>query len=261
MDRSDGPVAMSVEPCVLVVAASDSSGGAGLSRDVATIASFNLRSAVAVTAVTVQTHEAVRRVEPVEASLVADQMMAAFSANHVEAVKIGLVASAAAVAAVASILRRHPAVPVVVDPVLAASSGGALADRYVTETMVGELLPRTTLVTPNRDELAALVGRPLPEEEEAVLAQGRLLLEAGAQAVLAKGGHGTGTASIDHLIRSDRPALPFSAPRLDTAMRGTGCMLASAIAAGIARGETLEASVAAAKDHVHARLRGHTRSE
>jgi hydroxymethylpyrimidine/phosphomethylpyrimidine kinase len=241
---------MSSAAHVLVVAGSDSSGGAGLGRDIETVAAFGLRSALALTAVTVQTHDAVLHVAPVEPSIVADQMKAAFSANRIGAVKIGLLPTPSAVAAVAAVLRRYPEVPVVLDPVLKASSGGSLGAADTARAMVAELCPLLSLVTPNHGELAALTGQPLAAEEAAVIAHGQMLLDAGAVAVLAKDGHGTGAYSTDLLLRRNRPPVPFRAQRLDAEMRGTGCMLASAVAAGLARGETLDDSVSGAKQHV-----------
>jgi hydroxymethylpyrimidine/phosphomethylpyrimidine kinase len=235
---------------VLVVAASDSSGGAGIARDIETVAGFGLQSALALTAVTVQTHDAVLHVAPVEPSIVADQMRTAFSANRIGAVKIGLLPTPSAVAAVAAVLRRYPEVQVVLAPVLKASSGGSLGAADTARAMVAELCPLLSLVTPNHGELAALTGQPVAADEAAVVARGQMLVDAGAAAVLAKGGHGTGASSIDLLLRPAAAPVPFHAPRLDAEMRGTGCMLASAVAAGLARGETLDDSVSGAKQHV-----------
>lgn len=239
---------------VLVVAASDSSGGAGIGRDIETVAAFGLRSALALTAVTVQTHDAVLDVASVEPSIVADQMKAAFSANRIGAVKIGLLPTASAVAAVATVLRRHPEIPVVLDPVLKASSGGSLGDADRAQAIVTELFPLVSLVTPNHGELASLTDQVVAANEAAVLAQGQMLIDAGATAVLVKGGHGTGAFATDFLLRPDAAPVPFHAPRLDAEMRGTGCMLASAIAAGLARGEVLERCIATSKNFVHARI-------
>lgn len=246
---------------VLVVAASDSSGGAGIARDVETVAAFGLQSALALTAVTVQTHNAVLHVAPVQPSIVADQMLAAFSANRIGAVKIGLLPTPPAVAVVASVLRRHPEIPVVLDPVLKASSGGALGNADTARAIVAELFPLVSLVTPNYGELAALTDQVVATDEAAVLAQGRLLIGAGAAAVLAKGGHGAGASATDFMLRRDRPPVPFRAQRLDAEMRGTGCMLASAIAAGLARGEALEKCIATSKNFVHARIAAMRRRE
>ncbi len=246
---------MSCASCVLVIAASDSSGGAGLSRDVETLAAFGVRSAVALTAITVQTHEAVHRVAPVEPALLADQIEAAFSANNIKAVKIGLLPTIPTIMETAAALRRHPNIPVILDPVLAASSGGALTDAGIAKALAAELVPLSTITTPNRDELAVLAGAQTAVNDEAVFTQSRTLLKTGAAAVLAKGGHGTGSSSTDHLLLAGQPEIAFNAPRLDTSMRGTGCMLASGIAAGLALGQPLETSVAGAKRFVYARLR------
>lgn len=261
MDGGDGTLAMMRDPCVLVVAASDSSGGAGIMRDAATVASFGMRTAVAVTAVTVQTHAAVLSVEPVAPTPVAEQMEAAITANTVRAVKIGLLPSVEVVAAVASVLRRNAGIPVVLDPVLVASSGGALTGADTTAVLIGELLPLVSLVTPNLGELATLSGESTGSGDEDIFRQGGTLLKHGAGAVLAKGGHGSGASAIDYLLRPDMPPLPLGAPRLEGTMRGTGCMLSSAIAAGLAREHTLERSVRQAKKFVHARLVDHMQQQ
>ncbi|UUP15743.1 Hydroxymethylpyrimidine/phosphomethylpyrimidine kinase [Nitratireductor thuwali] len=126
MADGDRAMAMKGDRHVLIVAGSDSSGGAGIARDIETVAACGLRSCLAVTAVTVQTHERVERIERVAPENVAAQMRAALAANDVAAIKIGMLGAGGAVEAVAAVLRDHAAVPVVLDPVIAASSGRAL---------------------------------------------------------------------------------------------------------------------------------------
>lgn len=235
---------------VLIVAGSDSSGGAGIVRDIETVAAHGLKSCVAITAVTVQTHRAVTAIEPVAVELVGAQMLAALESNPVAAIKIGMLGTGETLAAVAGILRRHPDVPVVLDPVLAASSGGGLLAASAIEQLRSEMFPLCTLITPNLPELARLTGRPLAQSAAEGMEAGSMLLASGAQAVLIKGGHATGDEAADILIRNGMPARTFTAPRLAGTMRGTGCMMASAIASQLASGETLEASVELAKDYV-----------
>lgn len=241
-------------PHLLIVAGSDSSGGAGLSRDVETVAAFGLRSAVAVTAVTVQTHGTVRHIEFVAPKLVADQMRAALEANRTAAIKIGMMGAAETIDAVSSVIAEHPSVPVVLDPVLASSSGRALLPLEAVGVLRQSLMPLCRLVTPNLPELAMLTGsRPAQDEKEA-LRQGAVLLDAGPAALLIKGGHATGENSTDFLVEKGQPVHRFGAPRLPAEMRGTGCMLASAIAAGLALDTPFGTSVSEAKQYVFDKL-------
>ncbi len=141
-------MALRREPHVLVVGGSDSSGGAGISRDIETISSIGVRTCLAVTALTVQTHEAVMEIHHLQPSLVADQMRAALQANTVAAIKIGMLATAEIVVAVAGALRENPQVPAVLDPVLASTSGRALLEAGAITAMKRNLMPLCRLVTP-----------------------------------------------------------------------------------------------------------------
>jgi hydroxymethylpyrimidine/phosphomethylpyrimidine kinase len=241
---------MAMIPHVLIVAGSDSSGGAGIARDIETVSAFGLKSCLAVTAVTVQTHTAVERVEQMPPELLAAQMRAAFAANPVAAVKIGMLGTAAAIEAVGTVLATRPEVPVVLDPVLASTSQGVLLEEDAIDVLRRDLMPACRLVTPNLLELARLSGSaPAPDEETARL-QGEELARTIGTAVLVKGGHAQGARAIDVLLQPNHPAIRFEAPRLQGGMRGTGCMLSSAIAASLALGASLEASVERAKQHV-----------
>ncbi|TKT77684.1 hydroxymethylpyrimidine/phosphomethylpyrimidine kinase [Aquamicrobium sp. LC103] len=245
---------MNGEPHVLVVAGSDSSGGAGIVRDIETIAAHGLRACVAVTAVTVQTHREAGAVEIMPPSLVAAQMRAALAANDVRAVKIGMLGMARMVSEIASVLRARPDLPVVLDPVLVTSSGGRLLDEDGTAALKQELLPLCRLVTPNWLELAVLAGRPAARGPGQAIEQAGQLLANGRGAVLVKAGHAPLERAGDMLVFRDRPPVHFDAPRLDAAMRGSGCMLSSAVAANLAGGFTLEDAVRAAKARVFAAL-------
>ncbi|MER8423191.1 hydroxymethylpyrimidine/phosphomethylpyrimidine kinase [Mesorhizobium sp. M1403] len=236
-------MAMRREPHVLVVGGSDSSGGAGIARDIETIASIGVRTCLAVTALTVQTHDAVMEIHRSPPSLVADQMRVALQANEVAAIKIGMLASADIIVAVATVLRKCPQVPAVFDPVLASTSGRALLEADAIAVMKRDLMPLCCLVTPNLPELALLIGSELAMDEDGALLQGQRLLAAGPQALLIKGGHASGPRSTDILLHSDQEPIRFDAPRLAGSMRGTGCILASAIAAHLAKAKSLEDSV------------------
>ncbi|MBZ9798774.1 hydroxymethylpyrimidine/phosphomethylpyrimidine kinase [Mesorhizobium sp. ES1-4] len=245
-----GDVAMAMTPHVLIVAGSDSSGGAGIARDVETVAAFGLRSCLAVTAATVQTHTAVEHIEHMPPEIIAAQMRAAFAANAVAAVKIGMLGTAAAIDAVGSVLASNRQVPVVLDPVLASTSGRMLLEDGAIDALRGDLMPICRLVIPNLIELARLTGSaPAPDEEIAQL-QGEELSRTVRSAVLVKGGHAEGPQAIDLLVQPERPVVRLEGPRLQRGMRGTGCMLSSAITASLAQGASLEASVRNAKQFV-----------
>lgn len=237
-------------PYVLIIAGSDSSGGAGIARDIETISAFGLRSCLTVTAVTVQTHTAVDRVEQMPPDHIAAQMRAAIAANSVAAVKIGMLGTAAAIEAVCSVLAANRKVPVVLDPVLASTSGRLLLEEDAIGTLHRDLMPMCHLVTPNLIELATLTGSVLAADEESACRQGEELSKALDTAVLVKGGHGKAKQSVDVLMQPNRPPVRFEAPRLHRGMRGTGCMLSSAIAASVALGASLEDSVRNAKQFV-----------
>ncbi|MGX9181957.1 hydroxymethylpyrimidine/phosphomethylpyrimidine kinase [Mesorhizobium sp. BHbdii] len=237
-------------PHVLIVAGSDSSGGAGIVRDIETVAAFGLRSCLAVTVVTVQTHAAVECVEQMPPELIAAQMRAAFAANPVAAVKIGMLGTAAAVRAVGAVLASNRQVPVVLDPVLASTSGRALLEDNAIDALRRDLMPACRLVTPNLIELARLNGSAPASDEKGARLQGEELSSAIRTAVLVKGGHAQGNEAVDILLQPDRLPLHLVAPRLPREMRGTGCMLSSAIAASLALGVSLEESVRSAKQHV-----------
>lgn len=239
---------------VLIIAGTDSSGGAGLTRDTATLAHFELEALCAVTAVTAQSDAAVAAVQVVPAALVSAQMAAALAGGRARAVKTGMLATRANVLAVAEALGRAPDLPLVVDPVLAASSGGELLEAAGRSALIAALLPRATLLTPNIQEAALLLGaRPASSEEE-LLEQGRALCALGAAAVLVKGGHAPGPRATDWLLSADGARRAFSAPRSARGHRGTGCALATAIAAGLAVGMPLAAACERAKQYVTALL-------
>lgn len=239
---------------VLVIAGTDSGGGAGLPRDLRTLAELNVRALCAVTAVTAQSDAQVLGVHVVPAAMVHAQITAAFATGRVAAVKIGMLATADNVQAVAAALRPHPAVPVVLDPVLAASSGAALLDAAGCEALRSLLLPQVSLLTPNIPEAAHLLSAEPATSEAQMLAQAHALRARGARAVLVKGGHGAGPEAVD-LLLSAQGVQRLAGPRLPASCRGTGCALASAAAASLASGATLEAACRHAKDYVTALLR------
>ncbi len=181
---------------VLIIAGSDSSGGAGLTRDVATLAAFGVEAACALTAVTAQTHARVTAMQALPAELVRAQIRAALESGPIAAVKIGMLANGGIALAVAASLPRREEVPIVLDPVLASSSGEALLDGEGCTVLRERLLPRTTLLTPNIPEAAALLGEEPAQGGPQLLRQAQYLLALGPSAVLVKGGHGAEPEAI-----------------------------------------------------------------
>ncbi|SHN82788.1 bifunctional hydroxymethylpyrimidine kinase/phosphomethylpyrimidine kinase [Bradyrhizobium erythrophlei] len=241
-------------PVALTIAGSDSSGGAGIQADLKTFAAFGVYGASVITALTAQNTQGVRGVHPVPADFVTAQLEAVFDDLDVSAVKIGMVAELDIVKAIASNLSRRAPDHVVLDPVMVATSDDRLLSPDAVKCLRDDLMPRATLITPNLPEAAALLEEDVAASEAAIADQGRRLLALGARAVLIKGGHGKGAESIDYLFTQDGvTALP--APRIATKnTHGTGCSLSSAIAAGLAKGETLEQAVRHAKTWISAAI-------
>lgn len=241
-------------PHVLVVAGTDSSGGAGIARDVETLAALGVRACLAVTAVTAQTDRLVERVEPMPARLVESQMRTALAGGLVRAVKLGMLAKTETAEAVGRVLAEHPDLPVVIDPVLVSTSGRLLIEDDAVSAYEG-LYGRAALITPNLPELAVLAGSAEAGTEAEAASQALVLVQRGARAVLVKGGHARTEEAADLLVTAGG-ITRHAMPRIDVSMRGTGCALASGIAAQLALGRPLSASVWAAKDLVFQRLSG-----
>ncbi|MBR0800593.1 bifunctional hydroxymethylpyrimidine kinase/phosphomethylpyrimidine kinase [Bradyrhizobium jicamae] len=234
-------------PIALTIAGSDSSGGAGIQADLKSFAALGVYGASVITALTAQNTTGVSAIHPVPAAFVAAQIDAVFADLAVGAVKIGMVAQAETIAAIADGLARWSPRHVVLDPVMVATSGDRLLAAGAVDALKTRLFPLASLITPNLPEAAALLSEPVAGNEAAVESQGRRLLALGCRAVLIKGGHGTGAESIDYLFDGAR-VVALSAPRVATPnTHGTGCSLSSAIAAGLARGDELESAVRNAK--------------
>lgn len=243
---------MSRRPAVLVIAATDSSGGAGVTRDVRVLSELGVDSLCAITAVTAQSDKSVTAVHHIPPEVIRAQIKGAFDTRRVDAIKIGMLGTRATVEAVADALSGQ-GLPVVIDPVLVSSSGGVLLDQDGRAALIQALLPTATLVTPNVPEVAALLGEAVATNEAVLLEQGRRLLDLGGRAILLKGGHSEGPEAVDLLISRDRLDR-LTAPRIAGSSRGTGCALASAIAAELARGNALLEACAAAKRYVRGML-------
>jgi hydroxymethylpyrimidine/phosphomethylpyrimidine kinase len=247
-------------PVALTIAGSDSSGGAGIQADLKTFAALGVYGASVVTALTAQNTTGVVAVHQVPAEFIGAQIDAVFSDFDVGAVKIGMVGSTAAIGALSAGLRRHRARNVILDTVMAASSGGKLLDDDAIDALRG-LMAQARLVTPNLPEAAALTGTTEASDEDEIVTQAQRLLTLGAAAVLIKGGHATGAESVDILVEG-RSTTRFALPRIDTSnTHGTGCTLASAIAAGLAQDVSLVDSVRQAKAYVASALKAADRLE
>ena len=241
-------------PRVLSIAGSDSGGGAGIQADLKTFAALGCFGMTAVTALTAQNTLGVRSIHAVPLQILADQIDAVVEDIGVDAVKIGMLHSADTVRTVASALKRHGLVKVVLDPVMIATSGAKLIDDQAIDVLVRELFPLAALVTPNLDEAALLVGRALASEADMESAA-RELIERGANAVLLKGGHLAGDTVSDLLLARGAAPVWMRAPRIASGnTHGTGCTLSSAIAAHLALGADLAESVARSREFVRGAL-------
>lgn len=237
-------------PIALTIAGSDSGGGAGIQADLKTFSALGVFGCSVISSLTAQNTLGVQGVYPVPPAFVQQQIHSVLSDLKVSAIKTGMLATADIILAVAESLNAFPAVPLVVDPVMVATSGDRLLAEDAIESLINHLFPLATLITPNLHEAAALLGLPVATDLKAMQQQGEKLLALGVQAVLMKGGHATSAEAVDLLITQDG-ITAFSAPRLNTRnTHGTGCTLASAIAAGLAKGLSLTESVQNAKDYL-----------
>lgn len=249
---------------ILIVAGSDSGGGAGIQADIRTVTMLGGHAMTAVTALTAQNTLGVQAVHPVPADMVVAQIRSCLDDIGADAVKIGMIGSAATAQAVADVLEPlgRAGMPIVFDPVMIATSGSVLADP-ATIAAFGRLMRVATLITPNAPELAALTGRTVGTQHEALAAGRELARDTGA-AVLAKGGHlaagdegaAGGDQVADTLILPDGSDTAWADPRIETQhTHGTGCTLASAVAEGLGRGLPLPQAIARARRFVRVALR------
>lgn len=228
-------------PCVLVFSGLDPSGGAGISADIEAIGALGAHALPVITALTVQDNDRVYAVNPVEAAILSHQANVLIQKIPVSAVKIGIVGNrenALAIAAIISELRKkQPALPVVLDTVLGSGHGFALSDG-VPEYAISPLVGMATLLTPNLPEAKRLY--PLSDGVEA---QAKYLMDQGAGNVLLKGGHGNDHDFVYNLWFSQAGVKQWKWPRLDGEFHGTGCTLASAVAACLAQGLAMEEAI------------------
>ncbi len=237
----------------LTIAGSDSSGGAGIQADIKTFSALGVYASSVITAITAQNTKGVTAVEDISSSMIAAQMDAVFSDLDIKAVKIGMVSRIDTIQTIANRLRNQQH-PVVLDPVMVATSGDRLLREDAVETLRSELLPLAYLATPNLPEAALLAGSAVATHRGEIIRQAERILALGARCVLIKGGHGSGPESVDLLLDGET-LQEFAMQRIDTSNdHGTGCTLAAAITANLALGFPLSDAIGVAKDYLHGAL-------
>jgi hydroxymethylpyrimidine/phosphomethylpyrimidine kinase len=240
---------------VLIVAGSDSGGGAGIQADIKTVIALGGYAMTAVTALTAQNTQGVAAVVGVAPDFIQQQMRVVLEDIGADAIKTGMLHNTAVIEAVCELLEGlDPAPPVVVDPVMVAQSGDALLEADAVASVARRLAPLATVLTPNTPEAESLLGREIADAAAMVQAATDLL-DLGPRAVLLKGGHVGGATVTDVLATRDGHE-SFTSPRIDTTSdHGTGCTLASAVATGLAQGLALVPAVARARAYLREALR------
>ena len=243
---------MRTYPCVLTIAGSDCSGGAGIQADIKAISALGAYAASAITAITVQNTLGVTGIHPVPPAYVKGQLEAVMDDIRPKAVKIGMINDAEIVKVIAeSILKYHPEY-VVFDPVMVSTSGCKLMEDEAIEAITTRLIPLASLITPNLSEAEILAGQKISTVED-MKRQAKEMLKLGCKGVLIKGGHLDGGLMCDVLqtATEEAPHL-FTAPKVDSRnTHGTGCTLSSAIATFLALGEPMSVAVEKAKQYVY----------
>lgn len=239
---------------VLTIAGSDSGGGAGIQADLKTFAAHRVHGLSAIAALTAQNTRGVAGVAVTDPGFIAEQIDACFDDFDIRAVKLGMLANATVVHAVSDALERQHPVPIVVDPVMIATSGATLLDPAAVAAVLDRLLPIAAVLTPNVPEAEVLLGRHIIDADDALEAA-HALVARGCRGVLLKGGHLRGGRSvIDTLALPGRRTERFEHARIEAKPHGTGCTLASAVAANVALGHSLATACARATDYVHRAL-------
>jgi len=235
---------------VMTIAGSDCSGGAGLQADLKTFQHFRLHGLTAVTCIVSETANTVRRVDPVDPTMMEDQILLMLEAFPLTIVKAGMLGSAEHVRRVAEIFRKRPDIRLVVDPVMVASTGASLLEPDAVEIYRSELLPLAHIITPNLPEAETLLGESITTLSE-MEAAAMILSGTFGCCVLLKGGH-LDLPECTDLLWENGTIHRFSSPRLDVkASHGTGCTLAAAVASGLALGKTLPQAVSSAKEYLN----------
>jgi hydroxymethylpyrimidine/phosphomethylpyrimidine kinase len=236
-------------PLVLTFAASDPSGGAGVGADILALASMGCHPLAVITAITVQDTMGVEGVLAIDSEWVADQARALLEDMTVDAFKIGVLGSVENIAAIAEIIADYPDVPLVLDPVLASGRGDELASDEMTHALREMLLPQTTIITPNSLEARRLAESDEDDDEPTLATCAARLIEWGAQTVLITGTHESTSDVVNTLYNKVGVMRSDTWPRLSGSYHGSGCTLASAIAAMLANGLALADAVREAQDY------------
>lgn len=241
---------MNLPARILTIAGSDSSGGAGIQADLKTIQALGGYGMSALTAITAQNTLGVFGVHAIPAAMVAQQLEAVLDDPGVDAIKTGMLLNSRIIDAIAEVLdERGSGIPLVLDPVMVATSGARLIDEEAQESIITGLLARSALITPNLPEAEALTGLRITDQQS-LEAAGHIIHDLGGNAVLIKGGHREGDEVIDYLF-DGAEWTEFRAPRIvTTGGHGTGCTLASAIATRLGQGLELKAAIESAREYL-----------
>ncbi len=241
---------------ILIVAGSDSGGGAGIQADVKTVTALGGYAATAVTALTAQNTLGVSGVVGVEPAFIQQQMRAVIDDIGIDVIKTGMLHNAEVIDAVSDIIDElDPSIPIVVDPVMVSQTGSSLLDPNSVQTLTRRLSLRASVMTPNIPEAEKLTGMTI-RDIDGMLQAAAMLHTIGPKAVLLKGGHMQGGGSVTDILASEEGIETFESPRIDTPhVHGTGCTLASAIATSLGQGMAVRAAVLRARAYLHEAIR------
>lgn len=238
-------------PAILTIAGSDSGGGAGIQADLKTFSALGCYGTSAITAITVQNTCGVSGIHSIPADIVQGQIKAVMDDIKPDAIKIGMIHSAELALAIAEILQAYPQVPVILDPVMVATSGDKLIENNTIAVLKKELFPLATVVTPNLDEASLLTGLTI-EDTDGMKKAANYILETGCLSVMVKGGHLKGDKLYDIYLHRNGDEMVFESDAIVSEnTHGTGCTLSSAMAVYTALGMTMSDAIAKAKRYVH----------
>lgn len=235
---------------VLSIAGSDSGGGAGIQADLKTISALGCYGTIAITAVTVQNSLGVAAIHPVPVDIIQGQIEAVMQDIPPQAVKIGMVNRPEVVVMLGEVLKKYPGIPIVFDPVMVASSGDRLIEKETIHLLKEHLFPLSTLLTPNLEEAAIILGHPILNPQEMQLSA-KKIQDLGPANVLLKGGHMEGDQLFDVLCKENKQLHLLSCERIITHnTHGTGCTLSSALACELAKGYSIYQAVIRARHFI-----------
>lgn len=244
-------------PIALTIAGSDSGGGAGIGADIRTFTAFGVHGVSVITAVTAQNPFEVRKICPIPADIIHEQLYAIWDCLRPSAIKIGMIWGRASIKAISEFLKaRRERIPIVIDPVMVASSGAALIEEGGREILISELIPLSTVLTPNLDEVRSLIGWR-PEEPEQMRKAAKEIYRLFGCAVVIKGGHLKDLTQMVDIFYNGKQEWLLKSPRINVKMtHGTGCAFSAAIAAGLARGLKLPDAIFKAKEWINKVIAG-----